>query len=345
MKRLVILTEYFEVTLGGISTFTRGLFERIGDRYETTAVTPDVASPRPGVVRVPGAKLGAMAGVFVALCRIRPDVVHVNDQWYLLLPALLYKSLRRRVRVIQTVHLLPVRPLRRWTRYLYAAALGATDRVVGVSRAATEGILRCYGSSRGNTCTIYNGVDCCPTTGSRKRGTGKTRLLTVLNFANEAKTRGAVLLIESIRNIGNVTLTIAGDGRNRELITDAIDRTGQAGKVVMLGHVKNIEEQYRSADVYCHITFQESLGYSILEAMRHGLPLIASNVGGIPEIFDNDPACLTGNDPGEIEDKIRALVGSGVADVDYQRYLQKFSWDTCIESYVRLYESGGGSAG
>jgi glycosyltransferase involved in cell wall biosynthesis len=60
------------------------------------------------------------------------------------------------------------------------------------------------------------------------------------------------------------------------------------GKFEFTGFIKNMDQAYSKIDLLLHTSKSEALGTAILDAMEHGLPIVATNVGGIPEIVKNE---------------------------------------------------------
>jgi len=60
------------------------------------------------------------------------------------------------------------------------------------------------------------------------------------------------------------------------------------GKFTFTGFIKNVDQAYANMDVLLHTSKSEALGTAILDAMKHGVVTVATNIGGIPEIINHD---------------------------------------------------------
>ena len=90
--------------------------------------------------------------------------------------------------------------------------------------------------------------------------------------------------------------TIAAAG-----VTTAVDFLGVAGP-------ERLREVYSSADVFCLPSYQEGLPLALLEAMAFGLPVVATPVGGIPDVVDGNSGLLVEpGDPRALADAIARL--------------------------------------
>ena len=103
---------------------------------------------------------------------------------------------------------------------------------------------------------------------------------------------------------------------------------------------------YESADVFLLPSYFEGLPYTILEAMAHGLPVIATNVGAIPEVIEEGINGFLIN-PGDIDDltkKIETLITNKalieeIGKNNRRKIADKYSMDKQVENYKNLYTS------
>ena len=78
--------------------------------------------------------------------------------------------------------------------------------------------------------------------------------------------------------------TIAGDGKDRGLLENMVDKLGLRNKVSFTGFVSEPEKLWQDCDVFCFpIRWQEPFGLVSLEAMAHGIPVVAFDLGGARE--------------------------------------------------------------
>jgi len=83
------------------------------------------------------------------------------------------------------------------------------------------------------------------------------------------------------------TLVIAGDGPEREPITRMIEAAGIAARVKLPGNVPDVFTLLAASDLFVLPSWAESFPYSVIEAMSVGLPIIATDVGGIGEAIED----------------------------------------------------------
>lgn len=106
----------------------------------------------------------------------------------------------------------------------------------------------------------------------------------------------------------------------------------------------NLWDDLRSARLFAYITRQEGLGSAVLIAMASGVPVVASRVGGLPELIEHEvTGLLTDNQP----EAIAAALGRLLDDLPFARILaghararveQRFSAARMVSATVRVYE-------
>jgi glycosyltransferase involved in cell wall biosynthesis len=103
------------------------------------------------------------------------------------------------------------------------------------------------------------------------------------------KTKGLKYVIEAISHIKhNVIFIIIGDGQERESLEKLVSAYKLNDKIFFLGRIESASNYVKAFDIFTLTSITEALPYVVLEAGSAGLPIIASNVGGIPEIIEND---------------------------------------------------------
>ncbi len=125
--------------------------------------------------------------------------------------------------------------------------------------------------------------------------------VTVGRFVNH---KGHTYLIKAAREIAakyrNLVFMFLGDGPREKELRQQVDSLGLSQRVIFAGMLDNIDLELAGADIMIHPSIEEPFGIALLEGMRAGLPIIASRVGGIPEVVaDGETALLF--EPGNAE--------------------------------------------
>lgn len=112
------------------------------------------------------------------------------------------------------------------------------------------------------------------------------------------------------QKIPNISFVIAGDGKEKQNIKELIDKFNLEKRVYMLGHIKNIKEIYALSNAVVISSLREGLPTVLLEAMLYGIPVVATRVGGIPEVIQDkiEGLLVPAEDSQAIADSLESLI-------------------------------------
>jgi glycosyltransferase involved in cell wall biosynthesis len=218
------------------------------------------------------------------LRRERPDLIHAHTWKAGFLGRLAARFCG--VPSIYTVHMWHFGPEtpRIWRLFapgLERAASGWSDRTITVSRWGTDmgRVFRVAEPSR--MTVIHSGIADSP---ERARGTSSAnaRIAMVARFS--AFKDHDVLVRAFARVDPSARLMLIGDGPTRRATERLVSEFGIADRVEFTGDRNDVAQLLSSVDIFVLASKFDHFPISILEAMRAGLPVIATNVGGIPEL-------------------------------------------------------------
>lgn len=137
---------------------------------------------------------------------------------------------------------------------------------------------------------------------------------------------------------------LAGDGPERSKIRTAVRAAGLERHCVLIGRVDDPElhSWYAVADWFVHPTLYEGSSLVTLEAMAHGLPVIASRTGGLPDKVEDGVSGFLVT-PGDATELAARLVDASQTDAaafgaaGRRRCESRFSWNAVAPQYVSLY--------
>jgi glycosyltransferase involved in cell wall biosynthesis len=161
--------------------------------------------------------------------------------------------------------------------------------------------------------------------------------------------KGLPSLIEAIAKLAGefpaLRLEIAGDGTLRNFLEQECQRLGVSDCVSFLGWRQNLPEVMRGWDLFVLPSLDEAFPIAALEAMAAGLPVVASAVGGLPELVrDGETGWLVpANNPEELARRLRQLAGSAQArsamgGAGRIRALREYSTTRMVEQTVAVYD-------
>ncbi len=90
----------------------------------------------------------------------------------------------------------------------------------------------------------------------------------------------------------NARFLVAGDGDQRQRLIELRDHLGLSDRVHFLGHVEDVPSLLAASDILCHPSLAEGLPNAIVEAMASGVPVVASSVGGVPDVVSHEDTGL-----------------------------------------------------
>lgn len=119
---------------------------------------------------------------------------------------------------------------------------------------------------------------------------GEKIIMHISNFRAVKKVLDTVEILARVTKRVPARLILIGDGPERPRVQARAEELGVAEKVVFLGRHDSVAELLSCADVFLLPSSKESFGLVALEAMACGVPVVASDVGGIPEVVPHGEA-------------------------------------------------------
>ena len=169
-------------------------------------------------------------------------------------------------------------------------------------------------------------------------------LVHVSNFRPVKRVVDVVRTFEGVKRVLPATLVFVGDGPDRDVAQQEVDRLNLRRHVRFLGKVDNVADVLRGADLFLLPSQTESFGLAALEAMACGVPVVASRTGGLPEVVTEgetgyladvgDVAVMTERALTILQDRaLHARMRTAAAT----RALE-FSAEKVVPQYEKLYE-------
>ena len=174
---------------------------------------------------------------------------------------------------------------------LERALMNSTDLFLFESTFARDTYQRTIGTPKGLVRCVFNGV-----TAEEFDPVVKADDATDIVYVGEFRhIKGADLLIDAVARLHAdgkpVTLTLAGDGEELAALKAQIQKLGLTEAVSFIGHVK-ARHGFSKGGVLVVPSRGDSMPYVVIEAAAAGIPMVAANVGGIPEIFGSHTEAL-----------------------------------------------------
>ncbi len=236
-------------------------------------------------------------------------------------------------------------------------SLPKADRVVTVCDAFAKGLVN-MGVRRERIHVQHNSIRPEPTVSAQemhllrgKLGLNEgERMIVAVGRLSKEKAQIDLLhafkkLIDANTEI-NARLVIVGDGPEREPLVEAAASLGIRDRVVFTGQTNNVHVYYAAADALVNPSHSEGSPYVLLEAMTAGLPIVATEVGGVPEMVENNETALLvpANDPQAMADAIARILNDEklagqLAENAGELVSTHFSPETYVRSLADVYRA------
>jgi N-acetyl-alpha-D-glucosaminyl L-malate synthase BshA len=174
---------------------------------------------------------------------------------------------------------------------------------------------------------------------------GEKIVMHISNFRAVKRAQDVVAIFAQLTAKHPSRLVLIGDGPERSRVLMRADELGVRDRVLFLGKHTSVYELLSCADLFLLPSASESFGLVALEAMACGVPVVASNVGGLPEVIEHG---TTGYmfDVGDLDGMAEAGLCI-IGDDDHRRSLpeasralaeERFSARRVVPLYERYYE-------
>lgn len=174
---------------------------------------------------------------------------------------------------------------------------------------------------------------------------GERILAHVSNFRKVKRVEDVVRVFEKVRQVLPSKLLMIGDGPERQNAEEVCRHLSICNDIRFLGKQEQMDEILSITDLFVLPSQYESFGLSALEAMACGVPVISTNVGGIPEINVQGVTGYLSN-VGDVDDMAKHAIEILKDDATLKQFKQaalaqakRFEKKDIIPMYERLYES------
>jgi L-malate glycosyltransferase len=237
------------------------------------------------------------------------NIIHTHRYKENLL-SFLVSIINRKVKLIATQHGMPEFNGRRFSihnlmnRLNFSLLSRFFDKVIVVSNEMKKTLENSYGFKSRSLKVIHNGIPVPENTKGRTDAThfyvgSSGRLFPVKDY------RLFIEMANMLKSKSKIRFRLAGDGPEYAALVALIKEYQLDGVFEMSGHVDDIDSFYNGLDLFVNTSVHEGIPMSILEAMSHGLPVVAPRIGGLPEIIDNgnEGFLIEGRSPAEFAEK------------------------------------------
>ncbi len=163
----------------------------------------------------------------------------------------------------------------------------------------------------------------------------------ILSVGRLVSSKGHALVVDALRRLPSSNLYIAGEGPENDSLRQQAFESGVLDRIRFLGSISpdKLVRYYRAVDVLVLASEAEGMPNVVLEAMACGTPVIASNVGGIPEVLHPTLGRLLAERSADaIANAVEELLTSPPDRDAVRAWAEQFSWDDTVAKSVALFE-------
>jgi glycosyltransferase involved in cell wall biosynthesis len=194
--------------------------------------------------------------------------------------------------------------------------------------------------------TIYNGIDLDFWTSKSpiesERPTNEQTLIVSVGALAEVK--GHDVLIRAfplvLSSYPDATLLLIGEGPRRSAYEALADSLGLSENVQFTGWLspKAVRTRLQQASVFVFPSRHEGFGIALVEAMAVGVPIVASDIGGIPEVIGHAGTLVPPDEPEELSEAICFVLGDQTPqrNTRSRKRAQRFAWEVVVERYEQV---------
>lgn len=360
MKILLMVPE---LNVGGVETHVLSLAEgiaRAGGEVTVVsnggALVPSLEAAGAGHVSLPIHRkspltIREMAGEIGRLVDERGiDIVHAHSR----VPAWIgYFAIRRsRVAFVLSAH-------GQYAPHIGSRVMAYGDRIICVSRVIRDHIVQKLGAPPLKTTIVYNGIDLREVERALAGAKQPAELKAELGFPADAPLVGLIGRLTATKGIRHfldalallrkrnpeVRGVVVGDGPIRRELQEQARALGIADSVAFTGVRTDVTNFLNAIDVYALSSLSEGFPMGCLEALSCRVPIVASNVGGVPEMLaDGETALLVEPRTAEaMADRIERLLGDhdlceSLSEAGFRTVRERFSKEKMIEEITEVYE-------
>ncbi len=349
--RIIQLNPFHYPYMGGIEHRIHNISKRLVPRHEVIVLTAQLPGTNPEeeidgyqVIRLPSRFIDfynppyvRTDGLKAALLRLHPDVIDFHYRWA---PSYTKAFSSYEGAKVFTFHNTygegagVTRSASVLNDLMFLRHLTPCQRIVCVSEFVMKDLVS-KGIPREKLDAVPNGID-----PARRESSESDYALFVGRLVN---TKGLPYLIRAMEQVDG-RLLIVGSGPERARLERMVQALSLKGKVEFLGRVDEDRKHQLLSQCLVFImpsTF-ESYGIAAAEAMTYGKPVIASKIGGLPEVVDNGGILVPPKDPQALAEAMNKLL----SDTKERRSLgrtakqrsERYSWEKVAAEMEKIYE-------
>jgi len=228
------------------------------------------------------------------------------------------------------------------------------QKIVVVSDSIKRLVISEEGVPEEKIAVIYNGIHLSPNNGSQTKNLTKKDIkakeddIVIMHVANLTPVKGHAHLLQAMARMlpecPKAKLVLVGEGPLRGQLTEMVEQLSLTGHVVFLGKREDARQLLDMADICVLPSLSEGMSNSILEYMAAGKPVVATRVGGNPELVDDGRTgiLIDKENSEQLAQALKSLVNAPLKRVEmgrngYEKAKNKFTMPAMVSAYTNLF--------
>lgn len=231
------------------------------------------------------------------------------------------------------------------------------DKVIAISNQVKEHLISDFGVSQRNICLIHHGVDLNKFGDCKREDIDRLKgemgipkdFFVIANSGRLSAVKGLEYFVKAIPAIlkdnEKIIFLLIGYGDQEQKLRQTAKDLNVEDRIIFFRPIKDIYEYLSVIDIFVMPSIQEGLGFSILEAQAQKIPVIASNVGGIPDIIEDKVTgiLIQPKDESALSRAILELIRDkplyeNIKKNAYNKILKEFTLDEMISETEKVYK-------
>ena len=368
-----MLTDYFYPHIGGVEKVVFDLcIQLIRNGHEVCVFTLNIPKTNKNeiyqgirIIRVDGYDLSGILGLQSAISikgwfelkkiiqDFKPDIIHAHNLFFLTTLMGMFMKKKFHIPTITTLHLGSLENIygiKGWLVKKIESTMGKivnkhSDLVIAGSEQLRKNGIR-IGINPSKCVVIPNAVDLGYFKIERKYSSKPHKIIFIGRLISA---KGPMILIESakqvINKIPNTKFFFVGDGPLLNNLEEYSTKNNFSKNISFMGKINDIRTIMKETDIYVRPSLTDGMPYGILEAMATGLPVIATNIAGTPDIISHGKTgyLIKPNDSRELANAIIELLTNpryleNLAKNGLKLVKSEYGWEKIYQNYQKMYQ-------
>ena len=273
-----------------------------------------------------------------------PDVIHTHR--YILPYVCAASFFNRKIIRVHTVHNIATKEVGKKQLLIQKFLVKCLNiTLVAISPLIKQTIVDYYKLPSKRVPMVFNGIDLSKCKKKLDYHIGsQCTVIHIGRFSEQKNHKSLIIAFARLcKEFPDIKLKLVGDGELRENIESLVEKYKIKENVKFLGLLGTVYDELYNSDIFILPSNYEGMPITLIESMATGLPIIATNVGGIPDMINNDTSgIIINNTIDDIYNSLKTVINNYELRNKIGQNAQKrsimFSKENMTQGYIKIYE-------